>query len=156
MAHVDNVFRDLFDEYKASYEASIHLEEINENDQERDDLSCGASSTLSKKLDFMEEFYKFSEEEDMSHSKSELDVYLEEKLHPSKNTNDEFNVLQWWKHSSSKFPILSRMARDILAIPVSSVASESAFSTGGRVLSPFRSSLLPSTIEALICTQDWI
>lgn len=47
------------------------------------------------------------------------------------------------------------MARDLLAIPVSTVASESAFSTGGRVLDRFRSSLTPRTVEALICTQDW-
>lgn len=32
----------------------------------------------------MEEFYKFNEGEDVMQSKSELDVYLEEKLHPSK------------------------------------------------------------------------
>ena len=47
------------------------------------------------------------------------------------------------------------MARDILAIQVSTVASESAF-TGGRVLDPFRSSLSPSMVQALICTQNWI
>jgi hAT family protein len=48
------------------------------------------------------------------------------------------------------------MARDVLAIPVSSVASESAFSTGGRVLDQFRTSLTPRMVEALICCQDWI
>ncbi|KAI3740220.1 hypothetical protein L2E82_30644 [Cichorium intybus] len=47
------------------------------------------------------------------------------------------------------------MARDILAIPVSTVASESVFSTSGRVLDTFRSSLTAKVIEALICTQDW-
>jgi len=44
----------------------------------------------------------------------------------------------------------------ILSIPVSTISSESAFSTGGRVLDSFRSSLNPSIVEALICTQNWI
>ncbi|KAL4291636.1 hypothetical protein GQ457_14G015420 [Hibiscus cannabinus] len=54
------------------------------------------------------------------------------------------------------YPILMRMARDVLAIPISTVASESAFSTGGHVLDSFRTSLTPRLVEALICTQDWI
>ncbi|KAL6959552.1 hypothetical protein U1Q18_052498 [Sarracenia purpurea var. burkii] len=51
---------------------------------------------------------------------------------------------------------MSRLARDVLAIPVSTVASESAFSTGGRVIDPFRSNLSPNMVEALICTQNWL
>ncbi|GAU34710.1 hypothetical protein TSUD_29520 [Trifolium subterraneum] len=41
-----------------------------------------------------------------------------------------FDLLNWWKVNSTKYPILGQMARDILAIPLSTVASESAFSTG--------------------------
>ena len=39
---------------------------------------------------------------------------------------------------------------------MSTVSSESTFSTGGRILDSFRSSFTPKTAEALICTQNWI
>ena len=58
--------------------------------------------------------------------------------------------------NTQRFSILSKMARDILAVPVSTVASEAAFSTGGRVLDAFRSSLSPKIVQAIICAQDWI
>ncbi|KAL2901716.1 putative AC9 transposase [Bienertia sinuspersici] len=48
------------------------------------------------------------------------------------------------------------MARDILAIPLSTVASKSTFSTGGRTLDPYRSSFTPKMVQALIFTQDWL
>ncbi|KAK1387618.1 Zinc finger BED domain-containing protein RICESLEEPER 2 [Heracleum sosnowskyi] len=37
-----------------------------------------------------------------------------------------------------------------------SIASESAFSTSGRILSAHRSRLQPETLEALMCTRDWL
>nr|DAD33337.1 TPA_asm: hypothetical protein HUJ06_012188 [Nelumbo nucifera] len=45
------------------------------------------------------------------------------------------------------------MARDLLAMHVSTVAFESAFSTGGRVLDSFHSSLTPRMVEAIICDK---
>jgi len=48
------------------------------------------------------------------------------------------------------------MARDVLAVIISTVASESSFSTGGRVLDAYRSRLIPSTVETLVCTRDWL
>jgi len=48
------------------------------------------------------------------------------------------------------------MVRDVLATPISTVASESAFSTRGRVLDVFRSYLNPPMAEALICAQNWL
>ncbi|KAL9241078.1 hypothetical protein vseg_015229 [Gypsophila vaccaria] len=48
------------------------------------------------------------------------------------------------------------MVRDVLSIPVSTVASESEFSTGGRILDPFRRFLTTKMVEGLVCAQDWL
>ncbi|GFS46053.1 hypothetical protein Acr_00g0099890 [Actinidia rufa] len=66
--------------------------------------------------------------------------------------DDKFDILGWWKSNSSKYPLLSQIARDVLVVPVSTVASESAFSTGGQILDPFHSSLSPMMIETLACS----
>lgn len=81
-------------------------------------------------------------------SKTDLEKYLAEE---SEVIKDGFDILTWWKVNTPRFPILSQMARDILAVPISTVASESIFSTGGRVLDAFRSSLSPKIVQALIC-----
>ncbi|XP_057948251.1 zinc finger BED domain-containing protein DAYSLEEPER-like [Malania oleifera] len=52
--------------------------------------------------------------------------------------------------------ILSRMARDILSIPTSTVASESTFSIGGKVISMSRSFFTPDNAETIILTRDWL
>lgn len=41
-------------------------------------------------------------------------------------------------------------------MPISTAANKSAFSIGGRVIDPCRSSLTRKMVEALICAQDWI
>lgn len=48
------------------------------------------------------------------------------------------------------------MARILLAFPITTVASESAFSTGDRVLDHFRIALALTTVEALVCVQNWL
>ena len=79
--------------------------------------------------------------------KTELETYLEEKKLPRV---DDMNVLNQFR-----FPILSQMARDMLTIPLSTVASEYAFSVGGRVLDAFHSFLKLKTVEAVICLRNW-
>jgi hypothetical protein len=87
------------------------------------------------------------------HFKSELDQYLEESLLPRVH---EFDVLGWWKLNRLKYPTLSKMAVDILSIPVSTVTPDSVFDTENKRIDSYRSSLRPVTLEALICAKDWL
>ncbi|XP_022865255.1 zinc finger BED domain-containing protein RICESLEEPER 2-like [Olea europaea var. sylvestris] len=87
------------------------------------------------------------------HVKTEFDVFLDEPVLPRV---DSFDLLTWWKANSIKYQTLQKVARDLLAIPVSTVASESAFSTSGRFVSPHRNRLHPKTLEALMCARDWL
>uniref|UniRef100_A0A2N9IRW0 BED-type domain-containing protein n=1 Tax=Fagus sylvatica TaxID=28930 RepID=A0A2N9IRW0_FAGSY len=58
-------------------------------------------------------------------SKSQLSLYLEESRHDHR-IHVDLDVLGFWKSQYSRFPELSLMARDILSIPITSVASEFA------------------------------
>ncbi|GJR60521.1 zinc finger BED domain-containing protein RICESLEEPER 2-like protein [Tanacetum coccineum] len=68
-----------------------------------------------------------------------------------------FDVLAWWRSNSLWYRILSGMARDILAIPITTVASEATFSAGlgVRWIDTYRASLAPETVEVLLCGGDW-
>ena len=78
--------------------------------------------------------------------KTELQKYLNEGLEEDEVGDD---VLGWWKVHGPQYPMIARMARDVLVVPVSTVASELAFSTGGRTLDSFRTSLTPKVIDLL-------
>ncbi|GKC72380.1 zinc finger BED domain-containing protein RICESLEEPER 2 [Tanacetum coccineum] len=65
-----------------------------------------------------------------------------------------FDVLGFWKAKETMFPVISRTAMDILSVQATSVASESAFSTSGRVLSIRRTRLTPASLEMCMCLKD--
>ena len=100
------------------------------------------------------EFYTYirNVESSIEQVKSELDVYLEEGVYICGDSN--FDVLEWWKMNALKFKLLSKMACDFLPIPITTVASEYAFSVGGRVIDPYRASLEANTIQVLLCSED--
>ncbi|CAM8938641.1 unnamed protein product [Rhodiola kirilowii] len=86
-------------------------------------------------------------------SRSELDMYLEESLLPRLQ---DFDVSNWWNLNKTKYPTLSKMSRDILSIPMSTVSGDSVFDTSPKEMDPYRSSLRPETVEAIICAKDWL
>jgi len=115
--------------------------------------SSTAEETEIRPYHLMNRYLKYlTSKSDVQH-KSELDRYLMEEV---EKPNVNFDILNWWKVNSTKFPVLAQITRIVLAISITTVASESTFSTGGCVLDPFRSSLAPTTVEALVCAQNWL
>jgi hypothetical protein len=55
----------------------------------------------------------------------EVDRYL---LDECEATTKDFDILDWWKVNAPKYHILADIARDVWAIPISTVSSEFSFS----------------------------
>ena len=52
--------------------------------------------------------------------------------------------------------MLSKVAKDVLVVPISTVASKSTFSPEGCIVDPFRSSLSSPMVQNLVCAQNWL
>ncbi|RAL43387.1 hypothetical protein DM860_012528 [Cuscuta australis] len=68
----------------------------------------------------------------------------------------DFDVLGWWKRNEHLFPCLGMLARQVLSVPVSTVAVEQEFSAGGNILTDYRSCFNAESLETLVCNQDWL
>ncbi|KAK1582240.1 hypothetical protein Q3G72_013121 [Acer saccharum] len=103
----------------------------------------------------MQEYEAYNQQEHFTvcNQKSQLELYLDK---PKLEMSSNLDVLDFWKVNMIRYPDLSVMAHDILSILVLTVASESAFSVGGRVLDRFRSLLKLDVVEAIVCTRDWM
>ncbi|KAL0375661.1 UNVERIFIED_CONTAM: Zinc finger BED domain-containing protein RICESLEEPER 1 [Sesamum calycinum] len=148
---------ELFNDYKLIYGHTLQetLENLGSSS-----TRVSSSSSSSKEMSMHDggnETRRFSLQQEYmmymtggkDHVKSEIEKYLSEDVEEYRK---KFDILKWWKMNTQRFPILSKMARDILAISISTVASEAVFSTGGRILDAFRSSLSPKVVQVI----NWI
>ena len=88
--------------------------------------------------------------------KRHIDHTDEIKVYLSLNLSDEnTNPLEWWRVNQSQFPNLSRMAKDYLAIPATSVPSEESFSAGKNLITDKRNRLAGKTIRVCMCLRSW-
>jgi hypothetical protein len=148
-AAVTKCLHDLFEEYRAKTSSPSN---VNPQPNDSDQSKQGGHSPRKARSNIVKRMKLNSGIGTSSRgSRTELDRYLAKECEEDVK---KFGILAWWKGQSTRFPILSKLARDVLAIEISTVASESAFSTGGCVPDDFRTSLTPFMVEALVCTQD--
>lgn len=87
-----------------------------------------------------------SDSEDSDPVLKEVELYLKEKL-----IDREEPPLRWWKH---RFPLVSRVAKRYLTIPITSTPAERVFSTGGLTVTRLRSCLTPEHVMLIDITKQ--
>ncbi|KAH7681478.1 Tam3-transposase (Ac family) protein [Dioscorea alata] len=142
-----DIYEEYVREYQVDNEHSGETSMLNNDDVGRNDKE--KNSGWSEFSNYVKSVEKASPQH------SDLDAYLAEGCFFFEGDPNQFDALEWWKGSTLKYRILSRMARDILAIPITTVASEASFSAGSRVIDTYRASLDPETVQALLCGGDW-
>jgi len=56
---------------------------------------------------------------------------------------------------STRFPVLSPMARRFLAIPATSAPVERVFSIGGNIVNNSRNQMAPETVKRMVLLKSW-
>ncbi|CAF4842459.1 unnamed protein product [Pieris macdunnoughi] len=79
---------------------------------------------------------------------------LEEYLSKPRAASSE-DILEWWRTHETEYPILSKMARDFLSIPATSVPAERLFSKASLVIRKHRNRLSDESARWLLCINSW-
>ena len=148
---IKNLCYDLLDKYRDIDESLIDNEENSHIPVDTSSPVAQMKFRLNGAMSSFDLFVNNSSNSSKKHvnARMKFDHFIDEGV---LKRNEDFDILGWWKSNGHKYHTLQRIARDILAILVTTVASESAFSISGRLLSPHHSRLHPKTIEAIMCT----
>jgi hypothetical protein len=138
------MFIKLYEHYASVHSPSVEVESSSEKSTTTMDVNVSETNPY---VTGDSQYDLYLEAEQSLGCNNELDKYLAENYEGRKYVN--FDVLLWWKTNSSRYQVLSKLTWDVLAVHVSTIASKSAFSTGGRILNPFRSSLSPDMVQVL-------
>ncbi|XP_051152208.1 zinc finger BED domain-containing protein DAYSLEEPER [Andrographis paniculata] len=100
---------------------------------------------------FAEEIARKKRRATMNSATDELTQYLSEPPAPMPT-----DVLDWWKVNSSRYPRLSLMARDFLAVQSTAVLPEDIFCSKGDEVDRQRFSTPVSCTQAIFCVKSWM
>ncbi|KAF2556755.1 hypothetical protein F2Q68_00017501 [Brassica cretica] len=148
---------DCEDDEEEEYDEEEDGEEKYDSDSS-EEAEREARKTREKKTDackdfaFFQEFLKF-EGSAREFGEPELDCYLRE---PVMEWNKDFKALDWWREEGHKYPVLSRVSRDILSIPISRATSYYAYGMDRREPPAFVVSLEAEVANAMMCSKKWL
>jgi len=140
--------KEVKDHLVSLYEFYLKADEVVDDNRHKQDVN-DAIDDMEIDVNTLARFKRHLQEEESVENRNEVERYLVDGCEDP--NDDKLDILGWWKINASKYKILSKVAQHVLAIPISTLASESAFSTGGRTLDQFRSSLSLATVQTLIC-----
>ena len=137
----------LYGKYFESYRLSN-----NEKQVESHKIASGSGLSTKGKLSGRAKFDSFIRTVNATKlEKSELNIYLEERIYICNEDDKVFDVLEWWRMNNLRFPILSKMACDVLSIPITIVTLETTFSAGGQVIDQCCSNLGTNSSNVAMC-----
>ncbi|OWA53752.1 hypothetical protein BV898_18174 [Hypsibius exemplaris] len=95
------------------------------------------------------EEYIQSRVSNVASTESEIDRYLGTSPEPKCDVND------YWRKYEAVYPVLSKIARDYLAVCAYSVDSERSFSVSKNVVAGPRNRLGPKSLGKTMCLKSW-
>ena len=101
-------------------------------------------------VSFAEEIARKKRRASMSSTTDELTHYLSEPPAPIPT-----DVFEWWKVNCTRYPRLSVMARDFLAVQATSVAPEELFCSIGDEIDKQRFCMPHQSTQGLLCVRSW-
>ncbi|XP_057811932.1 zinc finger BED domain-containing protein RICESLEEPER 2-like [Salvia miltiorrhiza] len=152
VANVKKCLYDIFQEYSVKHGASLGMSVSSSSD--------GNDIPLSIRLQNL--YNEVSEKRPRSYGSNpfgELETYLTANFEYI--VESEFDILKWWSRMTMQFPILSSIAKDVLAVPASTVSVEQAFGTEGYTLNARQSHLSMQdqvglqVLEKQLLLGDW-
>ena len=124
----------------------LELPSTAEQDQEQSEEPCPKKvKALFSFMPDADSGSSLSRSQSQSSGAKEVDEYLQ-----AGSVSMQINPLKFWKENEKKYPLMVRLARDVLGVPSSSSPVEQLFSVAGKVFSPERYRLTDTRFEQLM------